>query len=79
MALKLSSYTKGLEYEAKARYLEKVALINGIDPFAKSNVGKTFNGVPPAEDCDLVSDLVHSMAQFKARKGLEVYNQFVYG
>ena len=46
--------------------------------------GEQFDGYPPVEDCDLVSYLVLwtsfiSMSQFKARKGLEVYNQFVSG
>ena len=43
-----------------------------------------FDGVPHVEDCDIVSYLVLqtsfiSMAQFKARKGLEAYNQFMCG
>ena len=43
-----------------------------------------FDDYPPVEDCDLVSYLVLrtsfiSMDQFKARKGLEAYNQFVSG
>ena len=42
------------------------------------------DGFPPVEDCDLVSYLVLqtsfiTLAQLKARKGLEAYNQFVYG
>jgi len=57
MALKLSSsYAEGLNKEAKTRYLAKIVLINGIDPFAKSK--ETFDGVPPVEDCDFVSYLV---------------------
>jgi len=84
MASRLSSYAEALEKEAKAWYLAKIALINGIDPFAKPNEGELFDGVPPVEDCDLVSYLILqtsfiSMAQFKARKGLEAYNQFVCG
>ena len=59
-------------------------LINGIDPFVRPANGEPFNGVPPAEDCDLVSYLILptsfiTMDQFKARKGLEAYNQFVFG
>ena len=46
--------------------------------------GEQFDGYPPVEECDLVSYLVIrtsfiSMSQFKARKGLEAYNQFVSG
>lgn len=60
-------------------------MINGVDPFAgKVTEGEQFDGYPPVEDCDLVSYLVLrtsfiSMSQFKARKGLEAYNQFVSG
>jgi len=42
MASRLSSYAEALEKEAKARYLAKIALINGIDPFAKPNEGELF-------------------------------------
>ena len=84
MTSDLSSYAEGLKKEAKARYLEKILLINGIDQFVKPAEGESFNGVPPVEDCDLVSYLVLrtsfiTMDQFKARKGLEAYNQFVCG
>ena len=85
MECKLSTYAEGLDKKAKDRYIEKIALINGIDPFAKpSQGGEPFDGVPPVEDRDLVSYLVLqtsfiTMAQFKARKGLEAYNQFVCG
>ena len=67
--------------DAKSRYLEKISLINGIDPFLKPAQGEPFDGVPPVEDCDLVSYLVLqtsfiTMTQYKA---LEAYNQFVSG
>ena len=80
----LSSYADNLEKGAKARYKEKISLINGVDPFGKVTEGEQFHGYPPVEDCDLVSYLVLrtsfiSMSQFKARKGLEVYNQFISG
>ena len=80
----LSSYTDNLEKGAKARYKEKISLINGVDPFGKVTEGEQFDGYPPVEDCDLVSYLVLrtsfiSMSQFKARKGLQAYNQFVSG
>ena len=83
----LSSYADNLEKGAKARYKEKISLINGVDPFGKVTEGEHFDGYrnyPPVEDCDLVSYLVLrtsfiSMSQFKARKGLEAYNQFVSG
>ena len=48
--------------------------------------GEPFKGFPPVEDCNLVlylvlqtsfADILITMSQFKARKGLEAYNQFV--
>ena len=80
----LSSYTESLNQEAKARYTDKIALIDGIDPFGKITVGEPCSGVPPVEACDLVSYLVLqtsfiTASQFKARKGLEACNQFVCG
>ena len=80
----LSSYFEGLNEEAKAHYKEKISLINGNDPFGKVVGGENFNGVVPVDACDLVSYLVLQTSfitseQFKARKGLEAYNQFVCG
>jgi len=82
MSLRLSSYAEKLEQEAKVRYKEKIALINGV--VENITEGELFDGHPPIEDCDLVSYLVLrtsflTMSQFKARKGLEAYNQFVSG
>ena len=72
----LSSYSESLNQEAKARYKDKIALIDGIDPFGKITVGKPYSGVLPVEACDLVSYLVLqtsfiTASQFKAHKGLE--------
>ena len=55
-----------------------------MDPFGKVTEVEQFDGYLPIEECDLVSYLViHtsfiSMRQFKARKGLEAYNQFIRG
>ena len=84
MASQLSSYAEALEKQAKARYKDKISLINGVDPFRKVTEGEPLDGFPPVEDCDLVSYLVLqtsfiTLAQLKARKGLEAYNQFVCG
>ena len=70
----LSSYAESLNQEAKTRYKEKIALIDGIDPFGKVTAGEPYSGVPPVEACDLVSYLVLqtsfiTSSQFKARKG----------
>ena len=80
----LSSYADNVKPEAKDRYLRKISIIGGVDPFVKLVVGENADCVPPVEACDLVSYLVlktsfMTSAQFKARKGLEVYNQFVSG
>ena len=80
----LSSYANNLEIGAKAHYKEKISLINRVYPFVKVTEGEQFDGYPSVEDCDLVSYLVLrtsfiSMNQFKARKGLKAYNQFVSG
>lgn len=80
---RLSSYAENLSAEAKARYKEKIALINGLDPFASCPEGPS-DAVPDVDASDLVSYLVLqtsfvSPTQFKARKSLEAYNQFVCG
>ena len=54
----LSSYAESLNQEAKARYKDKIALNDGIDPFGKITVGEPYSGVPPVKACDLVSYLV---------------------
>jgi len=38
--MKLSSYASNLEKEAKARYEEKISLINRVDPFGKVTEGE---------------------------------------
>ena len=80
----LSLYFEGLSEESKARYKEKISLINGNDPFGKVIGGEAFSGIVPVDACDLVSYLVlqtsfMTLEQFKARKGLEAYNQLVSG
>ena len=79
-----SLYFEGLSEEAKARYKEKISLINGTDPFGKIVGREAFSGVVPVDACDLVSYLVLQTSfvtseQFKSRKALEAYNQFVSG
>ena len=84
MVPQMSSYFEGLLEEDKRRYKSKIALINGNDPFGKIVGGESFSGIVPVDSCDLVSYLVlqtsfMTIEQFKARKGLEAYNQFVSG
>ena len=87
---RLSGYAEGLPGEAKTRYLEKLYLLNGLDPFLlASNVGPKNDSpstcdIPPVEATDLVSFLVLETSfvtakQFKAHKSMEAYNQFVSG
>ena len=81
---RLSSYVEGLPQEAKTKYLDKIAVINGIDPLADGVLGEDISDTPSVGACDLVSYLVLQTSfitakQFKARKGLEAYNQFVCG
>lgn len=88
---KLSPYAERLEGEAKKRYQEKLKLIYGVDPFqlasnraARNNAGAVTGSLPPVDASDLVSYLVLETSfvtgkQFKARKSMEAYNQFVCG
>jgi len=80
----LSSYAETLLDDAKSRYLEKISMIGGIDPFCPGTFGEQTDDVPPVDACDLLSYLVLRTSfitteQFSARKGLEAYNQFVCG
>ena len=79
----LSIYAQNLSDEAKRRYEEKIAVLNGLDPFG-SCPGEVIQTVPPVEASDLVAYLVLqtnfiTTQQFKAYKSLEAYNQFVCG
>ena len=84
MMNELSSYAKGLSEEAKERYKKKLEISIGLDPFNASTIGELADCLPPLEAADIVPYLVLQTSfitarQFKARKGLEVYNQFVSG
>ena len=80
----LSEYAENLPSDAKARYKEKLDVIGGIDPFQPRNFGELDDRLPDVDGSDLVSYLVLQTSfitanQFKARKSLEAYNQFVSG
>ena len=84
MAANLSSYAANLSKEAKDRYVSKISVINGADPFLGVIAeAEATSELPPVEASDLVSYLVLQTSfitsQFKARKGLDAYNQFVCG
>ena len=80
---KLSDYASKLSGPAKSRYLEKIRAVDHYDPYL--GVPRGAQAVlPPVDACDLVSYLVLETSfvtaqQFKARKGMEAYNQFVSG
>ena len=83
-ARKLSSYADKLPNEAKARYLQKLSLIDGEDPFEVSTSGGNDCPLPPVDASDIVSYLVLqtsfiSAKQFKAHHSMEAYNQFSNG
>lgn len=80
--IKLSAYALSLAGDAKERYLNKIQLL-GIDPMLGApSASKAVT--PQVDSSDLVSYLVLETSfltgkQFKARKSLEAYNQFVNG
>ena len=78
-----SSYAKDLCEEAKEQF-KKLEIINGLDPFNAGAIDELAGCFPPLEAADIVSYLVLQTSfitarQFKARKGLEAYNQFISG
>ena len=80
----LPLYAKNLLPEAKTRYLAKISIIDGIDPLSDGVLNEEVYVIPLVDACNLVSYLVLqasfvTVKQFKARKGLEAYNQFVCG
>ena len=77
----LSGYVQKLSSEAKQRYLNKLQLIGGIDPFCIQAKDHPQTPLPPVDASDLVSYFVLqtsyiSAKQFKAHKS---YNQFTNG
>ena len=85
MAVSLSSYAAGLPSDGKDRYIQKLSMINNVDPFLGAFSGaETTSDLPPVDISDLLTYLVLktsfiTVQQFKARKSLEAYNQFVCG
>jgi len=87
MAVSLSSYAAGLPNDAKDRYIKKISLINNVDPFLgafQSPGAEAVSYLPPVDLGDLLTYLALktsfvSVKQFKARKSLDAYNQFVCG
>ena len=72
MSSTLSSYADGLSVEAKSRYLDKIAVIGGIDPF---HSGEHSYDSPSIDACALLLYFVLQTSlitaeQFRAWKGL---------
>ena len=72
--------------EARARYIDKIAAVKGMDPYeiGAKEWGKSADLLPPLTYPDLVNYLVfgvsaYTMQQFKAFKSLEAHQQFVNG
>ena len=79
---KLSSYVEGLEKEAKARYLEKISLINYIDRFTKPCKGEPLMEFRRWKIVILCLTLFSRLVLLRwhnLKPGLEAYNQFVCG
>ena len=79
----MSTYAENLSEEAKTHYKEKLNIIDEFDPFT-GTTGELADHLPPIEAVDIVSYLVLQTSfitakQFKARKSLKAYNQFMSG
>ena len=80
----LSSYRQKLPAKAKARYMDNLTLIGGVDPFCISKNDCVSCPLPPVDASEIVSYLVLQTSfvmvkQFIAHKSKERYNQFVCG
>ena len=85
-ALDISAYCQGLEATARARYLQKIELCDGFDPYClkKKDFSYDLNDFPSVEFPDISNYLVlqtsfFTCRQMKAFKSLEAYNNFVCG
>ncbi|XP_062603415.1 uncharacterized protein LOC134265178 [Saccostrea cucullata] len=79
-------YTDSLDYVSRERYIAKLKLIDGKDPYEVSNKewSRERDNFPDITYPDIVNYLVYSKSaytfeDFKAYKSLEAYNQFVCG
>ena len=87
------SYIDTLDRVSKYRYLAKIDLLCGLDPYANSgnslpvtvtDMSSDYEGLPSITYPDIVNYLVnaqstYTMAELKAYKSLEAYNPFVCG
>src|SRR6218665_1227742 len=78
----LSSYAEKLSGDGKKRYIDKLSLINGVDPYTLTSSCLNSDTLPKIEMPDMFNYLVlgtstymYTSDQFKAFKSLEAYNQ----
>ena len=81
-----SSYFDTLDADSKKRYVVKIGIIGGQDPYKleSSDVSADPKTLPSVNYPDIVNYLVYSPSPYtledlKCYKGLEAYNQFVNG
>ena len=77
-------YREGLEPSAKARYLEKLALIGGEDPYELGILSTDEKLLPAITYPDIVNYLLFTPSPYtaddlKSYKGLQAYNQMCCG
>ena len=79
-------YVDKLDAEPRSRYMNKLTLLNGFDPYdsAKKDWSQDANMLPPLLFGDMVNYLVYGRSaytwdQFKSYKSLEAHNQFTNG
>ena len=77
-------YRESLGDKEKARYMEKLSLIDGNDPYEMKTFSADQKLLPSISYPDIVNYLVFSPSPYtledlKSYKGLDAYNQFVCG
>ena len=79
-------YVDKLDAEPRSRYMNKLTLLNGFDPYdsAKKDWSQDANTLPPLLFGDTVSYLVfgrsaYTWDEFKSYKSLKAHNQFTNG
>ena len=81
-------YFETLDSSAKARYLDKIAVLSKLDPYqiSRSEFSDDASMLPSISYPDIVNylDLVYrpspySLEDLRCYKGLDAYNQFVNG
>ena len=84
--INMSEYYKGLDAPSRKRYLDKINVISGVDPYVLSD--DEFVMIPEKYPSITYPDIVNYLVfgtspftseQMKAYKGLEAYNQVLEG